>query len=94
MGHFWDGGTLSFPPRDTLGGVGHFRFSLGGTSPRTPVSGGTDATHLVGGLVPYQSIHAVKEIDAVELLSPTNVLVKPKQRHDECTVGPRASLLR
>ena len=46
------------------------------------------------GFVYNSSIHAVKEIDAVELLSPTNVLVKPKQRHDECTVGPRASLLR
>lgn len=46
------------------------------------------------GFVYNSSIYAVKEIDAVELLSPTNVLVKPKQRHDECTVGPRASLLR
>ena len=36
-GHFW--------------GLGHFRFSLGGTSPRTPVPGGTPGTHLVPQLV-------------------------------------------
>ena len=46
LGHFrfrlWDrGGTLSFP--------------LGGTYPRTPVSGGTDETHVVFELVLYDS---------------------------------------